>query len=178
MADGTCECGCGQPTRLAPYTHAGFGWVAGRPLRFINGHSTRRPTGYDVDENGCWIFQGHIRPDGYGFLTTNGRRIFAHRWYYERLVGPIPAGLTLDHVYARGCRSRACVNPAHLEPVTGVVNTMRGTGVGPVNAAKTHCPQGHPLAGDNLYVAPTGHRQCRTCRRAHDRKRRRRKAAS
>jgi hypothetical protein len=26
------------------------------------------------------------------------------------------------------------------------------------------CPQGHPLSGDNLYVSPSGHRGCRTCR--------------
>jgi hypothetical protein len=32
------------------------------------------------------------------------------------------------------------------------------------NKTKTHCPQGHPLSGDNLYVS-RGRRECRTCRR-------------
>ena len=34
----------------------------------------------------------------------------SHRFAYELLVGPIPAGLVLDHL----CRVRNCCNPAHL----------------------------------------------------------------
>lgn len=29
---------------------------------------------------------------------------------------------------------------------------------------KTKCPQGHPMSGDNLYIAPRGGAQCRKCR--------------
>lgn len=43
-----------------------------------------------------------------------------------------------------------------------------------VRALKSHCLRGHPLAGDNLYIAPkSGARCCRACRRvlaAPDRK--------
>lgn len=38
------------------------------------------------------------------------------------------------------------------------------------NSKKTHCPQGHPYAGDNLYLDPIGNRHCKTCRRAATRK--------
>jgi hypothetical protein len=31
---------------------------------------------------------------------------------------------------------------------------------------RTKCPAGHPYAGDNLYLAPSGARHCRTCERA------------
>ena len=31
------------------------------------------------------------------------------------------------------------------------------------NAPKQFCKQGHPFAGDNLYVSPKGQRLCRTC---------------
>lgn len=35
-------------------------------------------------------------------------------------------------------------------------------------AKQTHCKNGHPLSGDNLYVNPaSGYRQCRTCRRTY-----------
>ena len=78
----------------------------------------------------------------------------AHRVAYELQVGPIPVGLQLDHL----CRVRSCVNPAHLEPVTSAENTRRG-----LRAMKTHCPQGHPYAGENLLIRPTGQRRCRTC---------------
>ncbi len=39
------------------------------------------------------------------------------------------------------------------------------------NAAKTHCPQGHPLSGDNLLAADLkrGKRSCKACHREHAR---------
>jgi hypothetical protein len=40
-----------------------------------------------------------------------------------------------------------------------------------VNAAKTHCPRGHPYAGENLYMHQ-GRRHCRACRNAKAKARR------
>lgn len=36
---------------------------------------------------------------------------------------------------------------------------------GEYNSAKTHCPQGHPYSGENLYLNSRGRRGCRECRR-------------
>ena len=123
-----------------------------------------------VDRSGpgeCWLWQGATSTDGYGrFRERGGRMVNAHRWAYEHLVGPIPDGLQLDHVRDRGCTSPACVNPAHLEPVTSRENTMRGDGLAARCARRTHCLHGHPFAGENLYVAPSGRRTCRACGRA------------
>ena len=117
----------------------------------------------------CWLWSGTVSADGYGRFSMSAdggrqRRLAAHRVAYELEVGPIPEGLTLDHVRARGCVHRHCVNPAHLEPVTGRENILRGDTFQARNAAKTHCPQGHPYSGENLR-SYNGTRYCLTCKR-------------
>lgn len=74
-----------------------------------------------VVESGCWEFQLAPGKLGYGTITIDGTTRSAHRLSYTLHVGPIPAGLQLDHL----CRSRICVNPAHLEPVTPKENIRR-----------------------------------------------------
>lgn len=120
----------------------------------------------------CWMFTGATSkgygrvaiwtgPPGSRFQTTHQ----AHRVVYEALVGPIPDGLTLDHL----CFERRCVNPAHLEPVSLQENVRRGADRNPTviaNRSKTHCPKGHPYSLDNTYTPPSGGRFCRTCGRA------------
>lgn len=106
----------------------------------------------------CWLWTGSLHL-GYGVIAAEGRANMAHRVSYELIVGPIPDGLTLDHL----CRNRACVNPAHLEPVTNVENVMRGLSVGALNARKTHCPKGHPYTAENTMLS-RNRRCCRTCR--------------
>jgi hypothetical protein len=113
-------------------------------------------------ENGCWEWTASKR-NGYGqFGVREGHIPPAHRYAYEYLVGPIPEGMVIDHL----CRNPACVNPAHLEPVTSVENVMRGVSPRAVNARKGFCDSGHSFDEANTYVDPRGRRQCRACRRA------------
>lgn len=131
---------------------------------------------------GCWLLETQINSNGYARLKRAGKRVLAHRWAYEMFVGPIPVGLNLDHtchdpqtctVPAAECPHRACVNSAHLQPVTQSENCRRGASgfaVGRRNRAKTQCPSGHPLDG----TRQNGERYCRTC----NRERARRKAAA
>ena len=109
----------------------------------------------------CWLWVGGRDGDGYGELKAGRKKIMAHRFAYEILVGPIPDSLTLDHL----CRVRVCVNPDHLEPVTSVINVMRGESPWAINARKTHCVRGHLLEGSNLCERKDGRRECRTCTR-------------
>jgi hypothetical protein len=105
---------------------------------------------------------------GYGRVLVSGKMRSAHRVAYELAIGPIPDGLTIDHL----CRNPGCVNPIHLEPVTIRVNILRGSMPAADNARKTHCKNGHPFEGDNLSVLSAGRRRrCRTCYNAHSRAR-------
>jgi hypothetical protein len=114
----------------------------------------------------CWHWTGKLvhggAKGGYGALSVRNRNILAHRYAYELLVGPIPAGLVIDHL----CRNTGCVNPEHLEPVTIGENVLRGTSYYAVNARKTHCLRGHEYTPENTLRTgknKTG-RECRTCR--------------
>ena len=111
----------------------------------------------------CWIWQG-AQSNGYGLLEVDAKRVYAHRFSYELENGPIPPGTEIDHQ----CRNRLCVRPLHLEAVTHRLNMLRAM-AGAVNAAKTHCPAGHPYDEANTYVYQ-GRRNCRTCAAARRRK--------
>lgn len=130
---------------------------------------------YRPDLGPCWIWRGRLNGSGSGYgVFWNGKRLMsASRWAYENAHGPLPDGLEPDHL----CRVRDCVNPAHLEAVTHRENMLRGETVAAANAAKTHCPQGHPYAGDNL-GRETRNRRCLTCKREHMRRVRAKAAVS
>ena len=89
---------------------------------------------------------------GYGRMTVDGGYVYAHRVAYELANGQIPAGHDLHHT----CGNKACVNPAHLVPLTD--SEHRTTHGGP-----THCPRGHAYSEVNTYVNPKGVKVCRTC---------------
>lgn len=125
-----------------------------------------------VRDDGCWEFIGYVNPRGYGQL---GRNIGAHRIAWEVANGrPVPVGLVVDHQCHNlhptcnddiACSHRRCVNPDHLEAVTQATNILRGKGITPSNAAKTHCAAGHEFTPDNTYHRPDRFgRICRTCR--------------
>jgi hypothetical protein len=137
--------------------------------------------------DGCWIWPGYVKPNGYGemtWLSPEGVRVRGpHRVSYWVHKGPIADGLTIDHL----CRTRACCNPDHLEAVTSRENVMRAPSApAAINAAKTECPQGHPYDEANTKWVPTykgrKQRMCRICwgesNRAAQRKRRARLKAA
>lgn len=113
------------------------------------------------ETTGCWDWTASKNAGGYGTFWKDGGSRKAHRVAYEYHVGKIPDDLQIDHL----CRNRICCNPSHLEPVTLQENIRRGE-AGENQSGKTHCPQGHPYSGDNLYTSPSKTRECRICQRA------------
>lgn len=108
--------------------------------------------------SGCWNWLGGLAGRGYGTFWDGARPVYAHRFSYEVHKGPIPEGLTVDHL----CRNPRCVNPDHLEAVTLRENLLRGDTIPARNARTTHCPKGHEYTKDNTYVVRE-RRICRTC---------------
>lgn len=114
----------------------------------------------------CWIWPGAVDTSGYGKVNTGRpkRTRGAHRMAYEHLIGPVPDGLQLDHL----CRTRLCVNPGHLQPVTPAENVRRG--LLPELMARSHskagrsvCAHGHPWVPQNVGRLGNGYEYCRAC---------------
>lgn len=129
------------------------------------------------ERTGCLLWQGPVSSEGYGKI---GRK-YAHRVAYEREVGPIPEGHQVDHVRARGCEHRHCVEPTHLEAVTQAENIRRQPNV-IAQVEATHCPKGHEYTQKNTRIRKRGDgfkRECWTCHYDYmrDYRRRRRQAA-
>lgn len=164
-APGMAHCailGCGKPVQARGWCHTHYEhWRRkGTPV-YVPPTLEERFLSKVVKSPGCWTWTAAHTVDGYGQIVDGPNQVYAHRVAHELYIGPIPAGYQVDHL----CRNTACVNPAHLEAVTQRENILRGSSPAAEQAKRTHCPQGHPLRGENLYQW-RGQRHCRQCRTA------------
>lgn len=160
MAKGSCSVeGCERPAlaRVLCAMHYHRGRADGS-LRLLDWTETFWEKVLKSD--GCWTWTGSLSVHGYGKVTRQRRFRSAHRLAYELLIGPIPAGLTLDHL----CRNRRCVKPAHLEPVTMRENLRRGDSPSAIARRTNRCKNGHVYTPENTYFWRGG-RSCVVCRR-------------
>lgn len=98
---------------------------------------------------------------GYGRVWVDGQAKRVHRVVWELENGPIPDGLTVDHL----CRVRYCVNTAHMELVTVTENLAR-------KPASDRCRNGHEYAAVGETTAADGSRLCVACKDAANERRR------
>jgi len=104
--------------------------------------------------DGCWLWTGRRTGKSYQYGAFG--KSLAHRasWIMANLR--FPKG-EVDH----RCRNTLCVNPDHLEDVTGKLNRQRSS----VFLHSGACKRGHPYTAENTYERPNGQRFCRVCRR-------------
>ena len=124
------------------------------------------------NENDCWIWSMALGSDGYGRLMVQGTLYLVHRlsaWVFG-VVDDIFFATPIVRHRANICKSKACVNPAHL--MTGdrydnfldAVKYNENT-VAAMNFKKEVCINGHPFNEENTRwgVSRNG-RPCRICR--------------
>lgn len=75
-------------------------------------------------QSGCWEWVGRMDRLGYGMFRIEGKNPKAHRFGWERVNGPIPKGMYIDHL----CHNRSCVNLEHLRVVTPKKNSENRKG--------------------------------------------------
>lgn len=75
------------------------------------------------DPQGCWLWTGQIRSDGYGGICWQGKMEVTHRLAYLLTGNTIPEGLVLRH--SEHCVGKKhCCNSAHLTPGTQSENRL------------------------------------------------------
>ncbi len=165
--------GCGRPHKSRGYCHSHVTQLRrGEPLSsLLSWGRSVKERAFAVrkidDVTGCWVWDAPLNDKGYGSIQANRKVTTVHLAFWRETVGPVPDGLELDHL----CRNRACFNPAHLEPVTGRVNVLRGINPAAVNARKTHCSNGHPFDEANTRRR-ANRRVCIACQAATNARRR------
>jgi hypothetical protein len=106
--------------------------------------------------SGCWLWTATVNSEGYGSFYWEGRMKLAHRVALGATTTLVEA-MEADHQ----CCNTGCVNPEHLDQVTGVDNRLAAV------VRRASCRAGHAYtdASTLIVTKPSGSkfRQCRIC---------------
>lgn len=162
------------------------GIVTGRQVRYQPARKPRKrftPEAYErqwmarmkakviVDANGCWRYQGHRHPKGYGMCVYRGKGMNAHRAMW---LATHKTPLTTEQYVLHKCDVRDCINPQHLWIGSAKDNNVDCARKGRhCNGVKTHCKRGHPYDEENTEYRKLGNgsiaRSCKACQFIHSR---------
>jgi hypothetical protein len=81
-----------------------------------------------TNDGDCIVWTGTIQANGYGNLMVDGAKMLVHRYSWQRVNGPIPDGMFLDHI----CHRPSCVKVEHLRLATPKQNVEN------VRGARSH----------------------------------------
>lgn len=108
----------------------------------------------------CWLWMYGTDRHGYGIVRWRGKYHKAHRVSYSLFVCQeilSQPKVVLDHIREL-CKSKSCVNPDHLDPVTNAENASRAQRNGDL------CRNGiHVMDGYNKMARVNGSIGCRAC---------------
>lgn len=117
------------------------------------------------EESGCLISLYSVGSHGYaqiGWLDKSAGKTqmrLCHRLAWVEANGPIPDGMTVDHV----CKIRKCIELSHLRLLTNFDNARRNKGR---DWPLGQCVNGHP---DSELRRRGKHIECRICHNADQR---------
>lgn len=112
----------------------------------------------DPAQPDCLLWTGQLSNDGFGiFYLGQGRKVPAHRWWWENQNGPIPEH---HHLWST-CGTRRCVSVGHhrLQDARPLPKSPR------TRPRFSACKRGHLVTPTNTRITPQGRKRCRVCDR-------------
>ena len=80
-------------------------------------------------EGDCIVWTGSRIGNGYSQFRVHGKQVLVHRYAWERVNGPIPDGMFIDHI----CHNRTCVKIDHLRLASSSENLSNRKGPHPTS---------------------------------------------
>ena len=135
-------------------------------LDYISKNPDYEPITFDVDDDGCYLWNGALTSIGYSevYDPSTHKVLYAHRVSLEHTDGSIPAGHKFNVHHQ--CRIKNCVNPSHLVLVSAKFHAAITCAAMP---PRIRCrSKRHLWVPENVAVNKRGYRFCVLCRKESD----------